>query len=135
MSPTRLNRSINHGTDGRWSQVFDYCQERRFEEMRPIRLHGPVLTVESLAGIVQDLLKHVDPAPAGVVLDFTDVEELSGTWTVHFALIVHLARQLGYRVCLYGLHGQPANVAWLYRSAPEIRQLLDISDKARQKAA
>jgi len=59
-----------------------------------------------------------------ICFDLAPVEELVGPWGVHFALLIKLARDMSMHVHLNGLHGQPAALAWIFRSSPEVRVLL-----------
>ncbi len=72
-----------------------------------------------------------------VAFDFSEVEEFTGPWGVHFAMLIHLSRRLSCRVLATSLHGQPAKVARLFRQSEDIRTLcfsLD-DDGAPQVAA
>ncbi|HNO78528.1 MAG TPA: hypothetical protein PKN33_10755 [Phycisphaerae bacterium] len=72
-----------------------------------------------------------------LAFDFSQVEEFTGPWGVHFALLINLSKRLNCRVLATSLHGQPAKVARLFRQSEDIRALcfsLD-DDGAPQVAA
>lgn len=60
-----------------------------------------------------------------IQFDFSMVAELSGSWSIHFGLLIRLAREIAPRVSVTGLRGQPASAAWLYRHSPDMQGLLD----------
>ena len=95
-----------------------------------LKLMGPRLTVEGLQHAVAAIDLNGHPQGAGVVVDFTDVYELMGGWSIHFAILVHLAKQLHCPVRARGLHDQPLSAAWLYRCDKEIRRLLGLPSVA-----
>ena len=72
-----------------------------------------------------------------VAFDFSQVEEFTGPWGVHFAMLINLSRRLNCRVIATSLHGQPAKVARLFRQSEDMQALcfsLD-DDGAPQVAA
>ncbi len=62
---------------------------------------------------------------ARIQFDFSMVTEFSGSWSIHFGLLIRLSREVAPRVIVTGLRGQPASVAWVYRHSPDMRLLLD----------
>ncbi len=60
-----------------------------------------------------------------IQFDFSMVMELSGSWSIHFGLLIRLSREVAPRVSVTGLRGQPASAAWVYRHSPDMRVLLD----------
>ncbi len=60
-----------------------------------------------------------------ILFDFSKVTELSGSWSIHFGLLIRLSREVAPRVSVTGLRGQPASAAWVYRHSPDMRVLLD----------
>ena len=72
-----------------------------------------------------------------ILFDFSMVTELSGSWSIHFGLLIRLSREIAACVSVTGLRGQPASAAWVYRHSPDMRVLLDEprSDTAREFAA
>jgi hypothetical protein len=58
-----------------------------------------------------------------LAFDFSQVEEFTGPWGVHFAMLINLSRRLKCRVLATSLHGQPAKVARLFRQSQDIRAL------------
>ena len=60
-----------------------------------------------------------------ILFDFSMVTELSGSWSIHFGLLIRLSREVAPRVSVIGLRGQPASAAWVYRHSPDMRVLLD----------
>ena len=60
-----------------------------------------------------------------ILFDFSMVTELSGSWSIHFGLLIRLSREVAPRVSVTGLRGQPASAAWVYRHSPDMRGLLD----------
>lgn len=62
---------------------------------------------------------------SGILFDFSMVTELSGSWSIHFGLLIRLAREIAPRVSVTGLRGQPASAAWLYRHSPDMQGLLN----------
>ncbi len=60
-----------------------------------------------------------------IQFDFSKVTELSGSWSIHFGLLIRLSREVAPRVSVTGLRGQPASAAWIYRHSPAMRVLLD----------
>ena len=62
---------------------------------------------------------------SGILFDFSMVTELSGSWSIHFGLLIRLAREIAPRVSVTGLRGQPASAAWVYRHSPDMRVLLE----------
>ncbi len=57
--------------------------------------------------------------------DFAMVTEFSGSWSIHFGLLIQLSREVAPRVSVTGLRGQPASAAWVYRRSPAMRRLLE----------
>ena len=97
-----------------------------------LRLRGPALTVEDLQGALSAIQAERLNAPTQVVVDFSEVEELAAPWSLPFAILIHLAREIPVRV--RGLHGQPLQVAWLYRGSSEIRKIVELFDGQRRAA-
>ncbi len=60
-----------------------------------------------------------------IQFDFSKVTELSGSWSIHFGLLIRLSREVAPRVSVTGLRGQPASAAWVYRHSPDMRVLLE----------
>ena len=60
-----------------------------------------------------------------ILFDFSMVTELSGSWSIHFGLLIRLSKEVAPRVSVIGLRGQPASAAWVYRHSPDMRMLLD----------
>ena len=60
-----------------------------------------------------------------IEFDFSMVTEFSGSWSIHFALLIRLSRAVAPRVSVTGLRGQPASAAWVYRRSPAMRVLLE----------
>ncbi len=60
-----------------------------------------------------------------IQFDFSMVTELSGSWSIHFGLLIRLSREIAPRVSVTGLRGQAASAAWVYRHSPDMRALLD----------
>ena len=60
-----------------------------------------------------------------IQFDFSMVTELSGSWSIHFGLLIRLSREVAPRVSVTGLRGQPASAAWVYRHSPDMRRLLE----------
>ena len=58
-----------------------------------------------------------------VAFDFAQVEEFTGPWGAHFAMLINLSRRLKCRVIATSLHGQPAKVARLFRQSEDIQTL------------
>ena len=92
-----------------------------------------VLVVRPVVGIlrIEDLQKlawriqEADPKSlAGIHFDFSAVPELEGPWSAHFAMLIRLGKMIKVPVSLAGLTGQPAAVARLFSSCPEMRRLL-----------
>jgi len=71
--------------------------------------------------------------PRAVVFDFSEIEELVGGWSQHFAILMNLARQSRHQVSVRSLHGQPLRAAWLYRGNRELRNLFEPNAFARVK--
>ena len=60
-----------------------------------------------------------------ILFDFSMVTELSGSWSIHFGLLIRLSREVAPHVSVTGLRGQPASAAWVYRHSPDMQVLLD----------
>lgn len=105
--PSRVPRGAGHGPG----------------ELRVV-LPAGALEAADLQVIVERLTDRSEPAASVIVFDFSAVDELAGPWSAHLALLIHLSKRLGCEVRATGLHGQPADVVWLYRNSPEVRALL-----------
>ncbi len=46
-----------------------------------------------------------------ILFDFSMVTELSGSWSIHFGLLIRLSREVAPRVSVTGLRGQAASAA------------------------
>ena len=60
-----------------------------------------------------------------IQFDFSMVTELSGSWSIHFGLLIRLSREVAQCVSVIGLCGQPASAAWVYRHSPDMRVLVE----------
>ena len=60
-----------------------------------------------------------------IQFDVSMVTELSGSWSIHFGLLIRLSREIAPRVSVTGLRGQPASAAWVYRHSADMRMLLE----------
>lgn len=59
-----------------------------------------------------------------VILDLSQVNEVGPQFTVMFASLMKLARTVGAKCRIIGLHGKPAAAASLYRNSLELSHLL-----------
>jgi hypothetical protein len=68
--------------------------------------------------------------------DFSSVEEFTGPWAIHFAVLIDLLRKSHGRVFVTGLRSKPARMAWLLRHSQEIRELFadDLNCNEREAA-
>jgi hypothetical protein len=91
-------------------------------------LLGPRLTYEDLAMVIARVSAiEAGPTRQQVTLDFAAIEEIVNPWTAVLALLIGLSR-LAHLVChVHALHGQPRNIADLYRKSSELMWLLDES--------
>ena len=88
-----------------------------------VRLLAGTLEADVLQKVVQQLEDASPRLFTRMYFDFSQVVELAGPWGVHFAILIHLARQVESRVSLGELHGQPEALAWLFRHSAELRAL------------
>ncbi|HRY71505.1 MAG TPA: hypothetical protein P5304_26135 [Phycisphaerae bacterium] len=100
-----------------------------------VRLREPQLSLDRLEVATSALTADKNARPLAVVFDFSEVHRLLGPWTLHFAVMIHLARRLGRPVRVRGLHGQPLDAALLYRNSRQIRDLIEPSIVRRPIAA
>jgi hypothetical protein len=122
---TRLTGFLNHRASPPETALGEKCEV--------VSREGDTLTVRPLSRSLrsdelQKLLGQVRRTGLGtfgrVHFDFSHVAELVGPWGVHFAMLIQLVRDVPVQVCITGLHGQPAALAWLFRESPELRSLL-----------
>ncbi len=69
-----------------------------------------------------------------VVFDLRNVEVIGPRWTIVLAMMIDFAQRLAARCRLVSLNEQPAAVASLYRSSPELMRLIDLGPAARAAA-
>lgn len=98
-----------------------------------LKLPGPELTVEGLQGALAVIEPEKKSAPPEVLFDFSGVDELIAPWSLHWAILIRLSR----RICVHvrGLHGQPFQVARLYRRNTEIQKIVGFGERARLRPA
>ena len=91
-------------------------------------LIGPRLTYDDFAMVIARVSAiEVGATRRQVTIDFAAIEEIVNPWTAVLALLMGLAR-LAHLAChVSALHGQPRNIADLYRKSPELMWLLDES--------
>lgn len=100
-----------------------------------VGLPAGALYATQLQLIMESLLDRPDIASSLILFDFSAVCELAGLWSVHLALLINLSNRVGCKVRVTGLHGQPLDVAWLYRNSPEVRALLGARESSGQRHA
>jgi hypothetical protein len=88
-----------------------------------IRPRMPRLPLSNLVEAAERLIACRPASFACVRFDLSMVEELEGPWGSHFAVLIHLAQILPCRVQMERLHAQPAALAWVFRSSPDVRRL------------
>jgi hypothetical protein len=92
-----------------------------------VKLETPRLTAAGFGELVMESVAGHADKPPRVLFDFSAVDELLRPWTIHFAILIHLARMMRRRVRVCGLHGQPLEVARLYWHHDEVRDLCEES--------
>jgi hypothetical protein len=104
------------------------------EGLVALKLQGPTLSIETLERALSAAIDKRDADVVELAVDFSEIDELVGPWTIHLAILIHLSKRIPVHVC--GLHGQPLQAAWLYRGSPEIREMFVHPHTAgRQRAA
>ncbi len=93
-----------------------------------IRPKVSTLDRSGLEQVCRRLLQTKELRLARIEFDFSMVTELSGSWSIHFGLLIRLSKEVAPRVSVTGLRGQPASAAWVYRHSPDMRGLLDEQD-------
>jgi|CXWL01.1.fsa_nt_gi ABC-type transporter Mla MlaB component len=89
-------------------------------------LIGPRLTFDELAMVIGQLgTLEAGPSLRQVTINFEAIEEIVNPWTAVFALLMGLARRRQFAFQVISLHGQPRNIADLYRTSRELMGLLD----------
>lgn len=100
-----------------------------------IRTLGAGLGVSDLQRVA-DRVREAGCEPfVAIRFDLSRVEQLVGPWGAHFAVLIRLAEDVGRKVRLIGLHGQPASVAWLFRHSPAVRDLICGTDAHIERPA
>ncbi len=102
-----------------------------------IRPKAGCLDRSGLEAVCSRLLEAEGLRLSKIQFDFSSVTEFSGSWSIHFGLLIRLAREVTPSVSVTGLRGQPASAAWVYRHSPDIRLLLaePLMDTAPEVAA
>ncbi len=90
-----------------------------------IRPKGSTLGRAGLQQVCERILETKGLRLSRILFDFSMVTEFSGSWSVHFGLLIRLSREVAPRVSVTGLRGQPASAAWIYRHSPDMRMLLE----------
>ena len=90
-----------------------------------IRPKVSTLDRAGLQQVCQRILETKGLCLSRIQFDFSNVTEFSGSWSIHFGLLIRLSREVAPRVSVTGLRGQPASAAWVYRHSPDMRLLLD----------
>jgi anti-anti-sigma regulatory factor len=86
---------------------------------------GPTLGHEELGELLGRLQSgRKGTHPREIVLDLSRVEKLGRHWTLVLAMLIRFARSGGCRGRIVALHGQPADVARLYRLNRELECLM-----------
>ncbi len=109
-----------------WSLIENCELVADFDGTLIVRLLTPQLHSDDFEKLVERLREGDLDAFQLVRFDFSRVKELVGCWSVHFALLIKLAEDVQAPVVVTGLTRQPAGVAWLFRSSPEVRSLLAV---------
>ena len=100
----------------------------RFEfviETLTIRPKVGTLDRAALQQVCERILETEGLRLSRIQFDFSMVTELSGSWSIHFGLLIRLSREIAPRVSVTGLRGQPASAAWVYRHSADMRMLLE----------
>jgi hypothetical protein len=130
----RLLRNIQTADSSQFVAAADW--ETLSPSSKPMaRLPGPRLSVERMHAELLALQARRGATHNGADVDLTNVSELASPWTIHLALLIQLARRLEGPLRLRGLHGQPFEVAWLYRADPEVGALLASASASDQDRA
>ena len=90
-----------------------------------IRPKVSILDRAELQQVCERILETEGLRLSRILFDFSMVTELSGSWSIHFGLLIQLSREVAQRVSVTGLRGQPASAAWVYRHSPDMQVLLD----------
>lgn len=110
---------------GDFEQFSRICQIRASSDgVLEIVLSAPTLTYETFLFLTERIACEDLASLNQVVFDFSAVEEIRSPWTPVLALMILLMRQSPFACHVRSLHGQPADVASLYRQNKEIHRLL-----------
>ncbi len=90
-----------------------------------IRPKASTLDLTELQQVCKRILEIDGLRLSRILFDFSMVTELSGSWSIHFGLLIRLSREIAACVSVIGLRGQPASAAWVYRHSPDMRVLLE----------
>lgn len=85
-----------------------------------IRLRVKRMRINDLLGVIGGLDCEVLKTYERVVFDLSRVEELAGPASVHFAVLLNLARRLGIVVEVTGLGSQPGRVVTRFLDEPDV---------------
>jgi len=95
---------------------------------------GPTLCHEDVARFLRLLQDVYDPeSTREIVFDFGQVELLGPQWTLVLAHLLEFAGRVRPRVSVVSAHGQPAEVARLYRRSDAVCSLVSSKPSSRMQ--